>query len=60
MVITDPKIIMSIIIEEMQKQIRAYGVKNGLSPEEIDEDIKNNYKKLPRIAAVITKRIVNG
>jgi hypothetical protein len=60
MVITDPKQIMSIIIEEMEKQIRAYGVKRGLSSKEIEEDVKNNYKKLPRIAAVITKRIISG
>lgn len=58
--ITDPKIIMDIIIEEFKKQIIANGKKRGLSAQEIEIDLANNYKKLPRIASVITKRIVNG
>lgn len=58
MVITDPKEIMAIIIEEFEKQIVANGQKRGLSPEEIEIELKTNYKKLPRIAAVITNRII--
>ena len=51
---------MNIIIEEFKKQIIANGEKRGLSAQEIEIDLANNYKKLPRIASVITKRIVNG
>jgi len=58
--ITDPKVIMAIIIEEFEKQIIANAKKRGLSPSEIEEELKTNYKKLPRIAASATKRIVSG
>jgi len=58
--INDPKKIMNIIIEEFEKQIIANGHKKGLSEEEIKLDLANNYKKLPRIAASATRRIING
>lgn len=58
--ISDPKEIMNIIVEEFQKQIIANGRKRGLSDEEIKIDLDNNYKKLPRIAASATRRIING
>ena len=60
MVITDPKQIMSIIIEEFEKQIIANCKTKGFTEEETMIELKTRNKKLPRIAAVITKRIVNG
>jgi hypothetical protein len=58
--ITDPKEIMAIIIDEFTKQIIANAKKRGLSPVEIEKELETNYKKLPRIAAVATKRIICG
>ena len=46
-------------MEEMRKQIRANGVKQGLSEEEIQYTLTEKYKKLPRIASIIANRIVN-
>lgn len=60
MVITDPKEIMAIIIEEFEKQIVANCKMQGFTDEEIEIELKTKNKKLPRIAAVVTKRIVNG
>ena len=58
--ITDPKQIMSIIIEEFEKQIIENCKMRGFTDEEIAIELQTKNKKLPRIAAVVTKRIING
>ena len=60
MVITDPKKIMEIIIEEFEQQIIANCKMRGLTEEETEIELKNNNKKLPRIAAKATRRIIMG
>lgn len=60
MVITDPKKIMEIIIEEFEQQIIANCKMRGLTEEETEIELQNNNKKLPRIAAKATRRIIMG
>lgn len=57
--ITDPKTIMQIIIEEFDKQMTAHNKYKGWPEDKIKEDMKDSYKKVKRIAAVAAKRIVN-